>query len=65
MKSDIKNKLINQISEISKKIRGVEDFCKKIGTNPDSDVYYVSLKSYKSTRRCAGWLKGVICLLKK
>ena len=47
MKNDIKKKLINQISEISKKIRGVEDFCKKIGVNPGSDVYYVSLKSYK------------------
>ncbi len=47
MKSDIKNKLIKQISEISKKIRGVEDFCKKIEINPGSDVYYVSLKSYK------------------
>ena len=47
MSSDIKNKIIKEISEISKKIRGVEDFSKKVGVSPDNDIYYASLKSYK------------------
>tara|TARA_B100001173_G_scaffold186479_1_gene160967 strand:+ start:130 stop:309 length:180 start_codon:yes stop_codon:yes gene_type:complete len=47
MKDNVKNNLIKDISDISKKIRSVEDFSKKIGISPDRDLYYVSLKSYK------------------
>jgi len=48
MQDNIKNKLIRKISEMSKKIRGVEDFSKKVGVSTDSDVYYASLRSYKA-----------------
>ena len=45
----IKKDLMDKISVISRKIRDVEDFCKKIGVSPDKDVYFVALKSYKKS----------------